>query len=385
MVKIAIDELKRFLSLASSIKTNTDSPILSYLKMVCDGDTCTITKTNLASFIIHQVEAKFTKNFTVLLDQEKLSVAVNEAAGKEMKISFKEQKVESQDGMIKIVTLDDGNSGITKFRADNEHLFPAIPSEKGDKTYQFTEEMTSSVLLASRCAMEVRDPMLYQMYVHIKNIGKKKCHIVGYNNTIMYMKVHKTDLPDMVLDLDSCKVIGKHSELSYHKGGNYHFFDAGKTLFGFISTEVKSPDFTKIIDLMKTDRSFAVDRKSVISFCRRAIGVRPTSLDEPAYMKNSEEDKQVDFDYENNDNDVSAKYTAEVKKNKRYVLPKFLFLPSEMIKVLDLLPFEKVNIVGPCDRNMFITSDEDPDYTGAIREVAVQQAAPADRENNLKK
>jgi DNA polymerase III sliding clamp (beta) subunit (PCNA family) len=383
MIKLPVSELKIFLSKSSHVVPAGTMGILEFVKITCEGDVATLTKTNLNSFVVHQVEAKFTKNFVLLVEFDIL-VKAAKSSQTELKISFKEQKSEKvPSGKVRVVTIEDGHLINLKSMSDDENLFPVIPSPKKDEVVDMTQEMIEAMFLSSTAALDVKGGLtLFQNYVHIVNVNKKRSYFCGFNNTIMYYKSFKSMVPSMVLEQTTCKAIKGYTSLQWYSGDKYNFFDAGKTLLGFIQTEVKAPDFMQIINTMEDSKSFTIDRKSMIEFCDIAIGINPMSAIEPCYFKQGSEEKLLMLDYENALEGKSNCVEMEVKKNKRHVVQKFLFQPDQMVLLLKDLPFEKVTLVGPCNHNFYVTAEDDPDYIGAIREVVfnneVKNAVPAE-------
>lgn len=388
MVKIPVSELKEFLSRSKAIPANGLLPITDYIKLVCEGDVITLTKTNLNQFITHQVEGKFNKNFTLLIDLATFATAVSESEAEEMKISFKEQKADNPARRIKIVIMEDGIQGVIKCQSEDESVFPSNPSYDKDNMTVLSPDIIEALFLSAEAALPLKGTVRQPFeYVHIKNMGKKKSYICGFSVGIMYFKWFKENLPDMVLEQMVCTMLGNYQGdgVTMYRGEKYDFFDTGKSLYGFIQTEMKGPDFASIINAKDDEKSFTIDRKSLMAFCKLAIGINPSSLVDPCFIQNAEENNAVVLDYENNLINRSCKKEVEVKKNKRYVIKKFLFNPNDMLKLLKSLSFETVTLVGPCGPgggNFYIVNEEDADYCGCIREMVLNNEQQLVRKAN---
>lgn len=375
MVKIPIQELKTFLSKAAAIKAEKSIvPLCRYIKIVCEGNVISVTKTNLQSFVICELDGKATKNFTLLVEEDLLAACVKNATGKEIKISFKEAKsATSPTGKVKSVTIEDGEDLKVEKTTEDEMAFPVIPEAEKNGSNKLTEDILESIYLASRCTSEPKDIPTYANFVHVKSTGKKSFYIAGMNGAILYFKSFKQAMPDMILELETCAAIKGFQELLVYQGGNYNFFDAGKTLFGFVKVEFVTPDFKGgIVDKMEVDKLFTIDRAAVVRCCDFAKSINPMKYIAPCTIE-GDGDKGVVIDYNQNEVGLNSARKFEVKKNKKFSIPKFFFSPNDFSTVLSSLPFEKVNMVGPVEKNYYITSDEDPDFVGALREVAINK------------
>lgn len=378
MVKISIADLKIFFSKAQGIKQNGILPILDYLMISCKGDVCTITKNAQSAFIVHTIPAKFNKEFVILVDEKNLQNSVNASDQDVIKISFKDRKVQQPGGgynVVKVITLEDGHLIDTSFESADEALYPATPVVPKEGKVTFTPDIVESLYTAASHASPAKAGgiMTWEAYTHVKNVAKKKSYVFGFNKMAMYYKSFKETLPDMSLEPAVCNIIGLYQATGVDvvKGENYIFVDTGISLYGFSQTTIVAPDVQPIIEKMDTTKQFSIDRKSLLSWCNYAVKMNPYQETEPCTMKNGEGDKQVIFDYQDDKTNLSLKAPFEIKKSKRYAIPKFLFSPSDLMTVLKGCTFEKVNLVGPCDGNLYVTCDDDPEYVGAVRMIVM--------------
>lgn len=379
MVKIKVADLKVFFAKAQGVKQNGIIPILDFIKITCEDEKCTITKNALSSFIIHTIEAKFKSNFTILVDENDLQASVNASDQEEIKITFKMKKVPLPGGGYKdtrIITIEDGHLVNGTFQGEDESLYPVTAEPGKDKRYNLTSDIVEALYTASSHTQQAKNGLSVKVenFVHVIPVDKKRSYICGYNNTIIYYKSFNEALPEMALEPSVCNIIGAYQAAGVEviKGEKYIFIDTGTSLYGFSQTDgIKAPDFGMVVKMMDPSKGFAIDRKSLMSWCSYAVKVNPYASTEPCSMKNGEGDKEVIFDYEDSNTSRSCRAAFEVKKTKRYVVPKFLFNPNEMITILKGCVYEKVNLVGPCNGNLYITCNDDPDYVGAIRMIVL--------------
>lgn len=378
MIKIPVSELKGFLNKADKIKDRSIAEITRYIKLESLKDVVTLTKTNLESFVVHEIEAKAGKDFVILLEEKMFANAVNQSSGDEMKITYKDikesdkpkdEKKKPEDGMARNVTMQDGGFVNVTFQVPHEQYFPKIASHEQHDAYTLSPDIVEAIVLASKHTLAPKGNIQYEQYVHITNQSKKLSYICGYNRAILYYKIFKEELPNMVIDATACAALQPYIEngVILYKGEKYDFYETGKTVYGFIQSYVKGPAFDTIVGMKEAGKFFTADRTSLIAFCKLAIGFNSGTVMEPCVLSNGESDKTLLLDKVLSN--VRNPVQLEIEKSKKFTVPKFQFDPGHLMTLLESVPGDQVNLSGPTSGNIYVNSEEDADYTGAIREI----------------
>ncbi len=358
MITIAISELKKFLHNSKYIKDNRALPILSYVKLECRGELASLTKSNLNSFVITEIDAGFNDDCTLLIEEQTLAGCVNFSQRSEVKITVSKDK--------KNIILDDGET-ISKCQTAELKAFPSVEFPEEPKKYRLDSEVISSLTLAKNHCLSggetgFRD---WKHFVHIIDSNKKKC-VAGANGPISYFKYFKGDLPKFSLEPDVVTIISKFPELEYFSSDRYDYFSCLDTTFGFIKSEIKPPELDTVISKLKSDDSFVVNRREVIRLCEAAIFMNTSSLAPEVSLK--EEDGRLALTFEDNSGSRGKRQYLDVEK-KTFEVAEIIFQPKNMITALSSIDSDKIKI-SKIFGNMVITTDEDKNYLGSVMELA---------------
>jgi DNA polymerase III sliding clamp (beta) subunit (PCNA family) len=352
MIKVPVSELKEFLARARGIKENGVLPILAYIKLDCEGSSATLTKTNLNSFIVHQLKVKCKKNVTVLLDQKILNALIAQSKSEEITIELEAKKVLLSDGDLKL-----------RFELMDHTSFPTIPeNESMDKTI-FNQAMIESLHLSQNNTDPKRGNPFFE-HVHINPNGKGS-YIFGTNSTVIYYRHFDEKLPTISLDQDTVHSISQYTELVFSENGNYNFFDSGNTLYGFIKPDFKASDIMSIMKGGDGKSVFTMDKKSVVEFCQLVNKINPGIL---AYVFFADAGKKsIMLRYANDEFNVSTDRFYDVEKSG--TIRDFCFNPTHMLPLLKDLPYDQLKF-NICDNNnCYITTEDDAEFIGVIREI----------------
>lgn len=372
MIKIETEKIKSFISLSKQIKNLGTSLGEQYVRMVCEGGKVFLTRTNGESFVTQEIEAKFQKDATLFIDERILSDSVSTSSAKEIKITHKIVSDNSESGKTVMITIKDDDLINATFPSIEAKLFPQIPEIKRESSIVFTPAQIEALFLSSQCTMPIKGVEVYQNMVHIRPIKKGQSYICGFANSAMYFKYFKANLPEVVLQANVAAMLSAYPDgVTFSSNDNYNFFDAGTVLFGFAQTVLKGPEFLQVINMMDSDRSFTIERQKLLDWCKYAIRINKSTLAEPVYLKNSDVDKTIELNYDSIGFNVSAIAHIDIKKSKRFVIPKFVFVPTDMVKCIEKLPYEKITFTGPCNKNYYVTTEEDADYVGVVRELVL--------------
>jgi len=365
MVTVSISELKKFLHNSKYIKDRKVLPILSYVKLQCVGERAALTKSNLNSFLITEIDAGFDEDCTILIEEQSLVGCVNFSRKDEVKISIQGKNV----------VLDDGET-ITKCQAADIKTFPSVEFPHDPKKYRLDAEVISSLTLAKNHTLSGGETGLrdWKYFVHIVEMNKKKC-VVGANGPISYFRYFKGDLPKFSLDPDVVSIISKFPELEYYSSDRYDYFTCLDTTFAFVKAEIKLPELETVVSKFKSDDSFVVDRKEVIRLCEAAIFMNSSALAPEVSLK--EVDGKLTLTFEDVSGGRGKRQFLDFE-NKTYSVGEIMFQPKNMITALSSLDSDKVKI-SKIFGNMIITTDEDKNYIGSVMELArlIPQPQPA--------
>lgn len=361
MITIKTSELSNFFKRAGSIKSNEILPIYSYLKFECDKTDCKVYKSNGHSFIIHNIEVSSKEKRSFLIEEKKIKTLVDRTSAKEITIEIKTSKASDVDDVI----LSDGLNKI-KCQSYDAGKFASIPDSEKSEQMLLSASVVESLFLSKSVAKIRKDIKTWMCYVYIVNTGKKSSYIFGMDDGTMYYKKFDLPLPTLALELETCSTLGGYAEMNYSKKDNYHFFDIGNTIFGFIDCEAKSADISKILDSVDKKVNFVVNRKEMIEFCEICMSINPGIL-KPVVSITDDGKNKLFLKYENAESATSNERVFDVKKVGKP--DDFIFLAEQMVSVLKNLPYETVQFNGPIKHNYFITTEEDENFLAGLREV----------------
>lgn len=333
MITIKTTEFKNFFSLSAGIKISALYPALDVVKMDISGDVCTLTKTNMNSYIRYEFECD-TDECSLLLD-DKLIRAFIAQSGDEIVISFTDKKINVKNG-TSVITFDS--------RPIDE--FPQFP-QRSHEPYLFSKEAVEALKIAKNYVMDA-----YSLFncVHVKNN-----EIFASNGSYIYTKKISTTLPDVVLSLEACNVLNEE-DYTYYKAENYDFFKTDNLCFGFIKSEFGTPAYESI--LVNGDKSlfFSFQKTDLLKFCglvnaatKEEIPLAKMFPGKLLYDEHSFNTK-IDCAFNTSGNEVPVEFKFSTKNISRFI---------------SALPYDTLNFsqAGP---HYKIWSSEDENYTGII-------------------
>lgn len=356
MVKIATSELKKFFDYARPIKESRLLPIYQYVKLVCQGDSAILCKSNGHSFVVCQVKAEFKKNITLILEEKKLSgIAINDKK-KEITISEEGNAILITDGSVKLR------------HQKQEDVYPIIQPKTDNESTTFSTEILAALYVARNHGKPIDDPSVrpWMSYVHIAQVNKKS-YIVGTNGMISFFKSFKEKLPSLCLDYETIAAIKQFSEVTYSRIGNYDYFESGIVSYGFIKSESTVPDFTPLLEKFKSNDYLIVNKQSIIDFCQLVIRIN-SSFTQPEVMLTSDGKKGIKLSFTGMADDESAEEPIKCKE-KTFNPEDFLFIPDKMIIALKDIDSEMVKL-SHIEYHFIFTTEDDKNYIGAIMQIA---------------
>lgn len=355
MITINVSELKRFLNAAKNIKDSRIIPILAYIKIECSGDAATMTKTNLHSFLVMEVDAKFDNDCVFLIDEQTLNACAFYAKDKVVEVKLIGKNVVMSDGYMEWKT------------PTIENNFPTTEINIEEKI-SLDAEVLSAMFLAKQHTLSASDKSIrgWKCFVHVMKINKKS-FVVGLNGFISYFKSFKENLPEISLDPDTVGIVCKFPEIYYSAGSRYDYFQYLDITYGFIKAETARPNLDVIFERLKSEDSLIANRKDLVNFCEAVVSINGSSIPPEVSIKNDGKDKII---IRHTDLTGVEKAVESIKVDKKtFDVPEILFQPKNLLTVMKDLGVDKVKL-SKIDGNLIITSDEEKDYVGSIMELA---------------
>lgn len=351
MILIPTSEIKTFLKRSSKIDgTKSLIPVLSYIKLDCSGDTATISKTDMATWCIHQIEADFKPNETLLIDERILNAVISNGADDLVSIS--------RDGNDVLVKSGKATAG---FAWQDPQIFPEPPAmNQGNGITDLPAEILYSIRAAASIIND-DSPTSYSL-CHLRYIDGKSNIMSTNSGAIAYMKRFDARMPKLSIVPLAASMICSFETVRHYELGNYDFFDCGKTVFGFIKSEYNPPaNFTKIFT-SKTDNYFEVSKAELLQFCSLTTNIGdkfPTAKFYDGGMLG------VIFSY--HDNDLRLSTRTEMAADKNFTIPDFSFSPKLVMLLAKAVNGSLIRF-SPADRqNMYyIYSTEEPELLTII-------------------
>lgn len=237
-MKINLKDLKSFKDNASTIKTNTLIPVLSYIKF----DNGKVTKNSLDQFITQDID--FTGQF--LVDERILFNFISTASG--------DIAVTNKSGKI---ILDDGFTKVTSPAGDFD-AFPSNDIAEGEQL-TITREVIDAIATASKF-INPNGTSGYDSYVFVAN-----GYVAGCDNWISYLEPYRDTLPNMILSKESCAAIARLNGAKFSENDSYYFFESDGVKYGFIKPEQAVIDFTPFTRFSET-QYFVAPRQEFVKF-----------------------------------------------------------------------------------------------------------------------
>lgn len=335
-MKLKTAELRSFKQNASFVKTKGILPILGYLK-VADG---TITKTNLESFIVQDIECKGS----ILLDEVIFFDFLSRTKEPTIEVTVKDKRV----------TISDGTMPKVSFAEEDITAFPSIPESDGESV-----ELSNEVFCAINYAANFADHMdLPDMRGHVFMGGET---IFGGNGLICYMEKFKEKLPNVPILKDHATVIGKFNSASFSESEKYIFFQTESCRYGFIKSMYPFTDMSTVIKLDKKDKSFILDKSDLLTFSEMCVSNTKAALRiaNLSVKQNKLCMEMVDTDYE-----VEVKQAVPIGDGE--MDGEFAFNPVMMATMLKNLPDNELTFYRN-NGSLIITGDSG--FTSIIQQL----------------
>lgn len=358
MVTLKTSDLRKFVSLSSHIKDTRILPIYGYIKIEVVGNTCTLYKTNGHSFIIFSAtEPVSTHNDVILIEETILYGFVSNCSATYIDISA--------EGMMGL--LNDKKRP-TKFQAGDPAHFPAIQPKEQSEGILLDSDLLASLYHCKKHTLPPMDKSMreWNCFVHVSKVDKKY-GVAGFNGFTFYFHIYKNKLPDIAIDPDIITVISKLDSVIYSVSGNYDMYSTNGVTYGFIISEQKARDLTKLFEnLSKGIKKFSVRRKALVGFCESVISMNNTNVPPTISVSDGGKKGTIILKHSGIMN-LNIEETVWVE-NKKGVFDEWHFDPRYIILSLKDLEYDEVTVSTVGDTLVF-SSDEEPNYLGGVMRI----------------
>lgn len=329
MIKLSTKSLRDFQKRISGIQPYNNLPILKNLKVTIAGEICTITKNEINSICVGQIEYE-GDDIEILINEKVLFALLNVT---------KEDWIEVHGKYLK--------SGVDKIPISFEPIdnYPILPEISDKPSYKLTSDHISAINIAKSYISDQDNQMQYQ-FVHLNNDA-----IYAFHLHYFYINNSFEGLPVAQLTKEECNIITSQSEIDFLDLPNHHvFFIPGYTYIFTKPEEVKISINAVITKLKLPANEFVCTKSEIMDFISLANNVSESqvatcklsgkllSMNDASYSRGSERVLNMD-----NNSD-------EFVFNSRLIAVPFKAIPYETIK-------GKVNM-----NNFIITGGSDQEW-----------------------
>jgi DNA polymerase III sliding clamp (beta) subunit (PCNA family) len=300
MTKIKLSDLKDFLRKSSKIKTNGVIPVHEFLLIETFAEEITITKTNGNAFIKTTITQDNEAVEKHLIEEKRLSAFASNAKGEFITVRQVKQTTILKDGEneVKLGAVD----GV------NFEAFQRFPETEGAETTVLGPDLLAA-LFAAKDFVSILESNLHFVYVQPDGNGSV---VFATNQHLLYERKFEEVLPEMTLSPDVCSIVSTFNHVSFFTAGNYNFFDTGSTVYGFIKTEYKAPNYKVVINQISFEDELKMDREEVLSFCQL---VNSLSVEKFATIKFDDIEEAMLIHWDESGYSTETERKLDVEKN----------------------------------------------------------------------
>lgn len=350
-ITLPVKQLKDFFDLSKFVKTEKSdiNPILKYLKIEIEFNTCFITKSNSEAFCKYNFTIEHD-DVSFLIEEEKLLTLIS---------LTKKDKIVIQEQNGQIVISDE----YIKYKCSNH-------------TYELSDYKIIPEFDKSQAGLIGRD-LIDKLKIAKNFVGSDKlimpyfCYVYYTNNTlysstsqIVYINQIKTNLDKCIFGETECNFLSQFDNVNYCQVDNYNIYKIGSLACGFLKSE--SAYFFEIKQFYErvTKSNYAsVKVEDIINFCESTIRFAKDGFNTSSVEFVS--DKAI-FSFI--DKDKGEENVIEVESSIKGVYFTFYFNPSQLLNVVKNLPYERINI-GDEAGCVSIWNENDINYFSLISKI----------------
>lgn len=319
-MKLKVAELKKFKAAASSIKTNTILPVLSYLRFAGGY----VTKNNVSAFVSQAIE----HDGDFLVDEQTLMNYISRTSSPTIELKIIGDKIHLTGGKGKSISS-----------TDDIKNFPEVASTSKKKV-ELTGDILNAIKIASSITeLDEKNPIRSHVFVGNKMVS-------GSNGFIAFIQDFDDKLPDMVIRKDVAALIGTYESLFFSENDSFMLFEQDELKFGFGKTEQKFIDFTPHKKYVAKG-SFTLNKNELIDLNLAAIGqMKVSALNR--VCESVIEIKGEELIYSSVDKSSQFEFNDEigVENTSGVALAPFKFNAEFMTTLLKALPEDELMFEG---------------------------------------
>ena len=201
--------------------------------------------------------------------------------------------------------------------------------------------------------------------LHVKPTQNGNSAVYAYNGIVCFRKLFTYSLPAMLLTAECCKTLSEFETVNYSSSGNFDFFHTGKTLYGFIKCEYKTPDFEVLFNRYERTELFEVNKTELEQFCEltNTCTVSPNPI---AKLRNNADGVELEYD----DSDMDVHINRVLEATKATDVAEFHFNAKVMHPSLKNFPFNDLQFNTSLKSVMQLYSKEDESVMLIVMGVA---------------
>lgn len=368
MITLKTEDLREFFKRARNIKPHIILNVMNYI--VLDTDEGTLTKSNMNTWCVHQINVESKENVKMFIDEKVLTPYLAAQIGEKITFKICEKKVKNAQGDMKPVRwveyTDGKKNGQYGIPIDEYPKFPE--SGARSNSVKLGKEVVESVALASNLTLE---DGTYFALVHIQNLKEYVAINASDRNCLYHKKIYQTDIPDIKVGPEACVILPMFAEWEYYSIGNYDVFDNGVTKYSFIQSVLPSPPFERLVEGFNDKNIFTIAKDDVHAFCDLAIKQSPSTLVESSFVGKG---TKLKFLAENDDYNISTDEEFDITTNFKIV--EWAFNAKNMMSLLKTIPYQKLSFASVDETKYYVFSEEDKNYLGMIQGFVAPPPVP---------
>jgi hypothetical protein len=328
MIKIAITEIKTFLSRASAIKTDTLIPISAFIRIKGEQGKVSMCKGSQHAFLIHEFDSDNEDEFDFLIEEKSLSIAIDYTNSGDCIF-------EELDGSIKTIV------GSYEQTSASEDLKSFYKFPEFDRTFQYElgGDVLNAINAASKYAHNGKEFVSNLCFVHLQNNT-----VFATDNKKSFFKKFKEPLPKLTLSLNTCAILSKFGSVETLDIPTHCVFNVGSSIYGFSKEAYDPPNFQKAYDtIQEIKRSgFNISKDQMHVFADKSYKLSNGFLDT---IEISDSEQGIRLDFKSDTVKASTFTVMEAEKEKGYSEPtSFLVSASILKQVLSSMSKEQVHV-----------------------------------------
>ena len=344
MVIISTSEVKDFIKKSSKINTSRSViPVLTYIKLECEGDKARLIKTDLNTWCLQEVDADFMENITVLIEEKVLTAVIANGADDIISIT--------QDNNT--VRLKSGKANAS-FSLQDSSVYPMLPEMNQENGIT---ELPTELLYSIRSASSIADTSSdsFKSLVFVKYVNAKT-DVFCTSGHVIYLKQFPQRLPSFSISPVNAAMICAFELVHHYECGNYNFFNCGKTIYGFVKSTFNPPAYHKMVTSINNERYFEAEKDDLLQFCNLTSSINNDELPEMLIK-----DSGLGITMKSSNGDGSRITDADLLVDKNFTVPEIRLNPVTFSQVVKSISGTKIRL-SPLDRkhaySVFSTEEE---------------------------